>query len=120
MLVVEGADGADAIELTGPSGEHRAALRTAEPFATTPLAEIAYLLDGDPASNNLAWQWVASTFSHKPYIFNRENLERFSEGVYCRGCPLRDSCPFDDSYEALSAQLFPRMEASPEPPRRRR
>jgi len=81
---------------------------------------LQHLLDGDPASNNLSWQWVASTFSHKPYIFNRENLERFSEGVYCRGCPLRDSCPFDDSYEALSAQLFPRMEANPEPPRRRR
>ncbi len=24
------------------------------------------LLDGDPASNNLSWQWAASSFSHKP------------------------------------------------------
>ncbi|MCZ0900357.1 deoxyribodipyrimidine photo-lyase, partial [Microcoleus sp. HI-ES] len=37
---------------------------------------LQHLLDGDPASNNLSWQWVASTFSHKPYFFNRENLER--------------------------------------------
>jgi len=28
---------------------------------------LTHLLDGDPASNNLSWQWVASTFSHKPY-----------------------------------------------------
>jgi deoxyribodipyrimidine photo-lyase len=25
---------------------------------------LEHLLDGDPASNNLSWQWVASTFSH--------------------------------------------------------
>ncbi|MFM7266121.1 MAG: FAD-binding domain-containing protein, partial [Cyanobium sp.] len=31
---------------------------------------LRHLLDGDPASNNLSWQWVASSFSHKPYIFN--------------------------------------------------
>lgn len=68
---------------------------------------LEHLLDGDPASNNLSWQWVASTFSHKPYIFNRENLERYTEGVYCRECPLRDACPFDESYEALTARLFP-------------
>ncbi|MEB3300978.1 MAG: FAD-binding domain-containing protein, partial [Cyanobacteriota bacterium] len=41
---------------------------------------LQHLLDGDPASNNLSWQWVASAFSHKPYIFNRANLERFSSG----------------------------------------
>jgi len=37
---------------------------------------LEHLLDGDPASNILSWQWVASTFSHKPYFFNRENLEK--------------------------------------------
>jgi deoxyribodipyrimidine photo-lyase len=69
---------------------------------------LARLLDGDPASNNLSWQWVASTFSHKPYVFNRENLERYSRGVYCRSCPLaRGGCPFDKTYEALDAELFP-------------
>ena len=27
-----------------------------------------YLLDGDLASNHLSWQWVAATFSSKPYL----------------------------------------------------
>jgi len=69
---------------------------------------LQHLLDGDPASNNLSWQWLASSFSSKPYIFNRANLERFSAGRYCRRCPAaRDgTCPFDASYEALQAQLF--------------
>jgi deoxyribodipyrimidine photo-lyase len=65
-----------------------------------------HLLDGDPASNNLSWQWVASTFASKPYIFNRENLEKYSNGAYCRDCPARRACPFDASYESLSKRLF--------------
>lgn len=69
---------------------------------------LEHLLDGDPASNNLSWQWVASTFSHKPYFFNRDNLERFSHGRYCADCPLsQQGCPFDKSYEALEQDLFP-------------
>jgi deoxyribodipyrimidine photo-lyase len=68
---------------------------------------LQHLLDGDPASNNLSWQWVASSFSHKPYIFNRANLERFSSGRYCVACPLAGGdCPFEASYEALQARLF--------------
>ena len=69
---------------------------------------LQHLLDGDPASNNLSWQWVASTFSTKPYFFNRENLERYSQGRYCRRCDRRDDCPFDASYEELEEGLFPR------------
>lgn len=68
---------------------------------------LRHLLDGDPASNNLSWQWVASTFSHKPYIFNRANLERATDGRYCRDCPSADNCPFAGSYEDLAARLFP-------------
>ena len=68
---------------------------------------LIHLLDGDPASNNLSWQWVASAFSHKPYVFNRANLERFSGGRHCQGCPKAlAGCPFEASYEALQAQLF--------------
>ena len=82
---------------------------------------LQHLLDGDPASNNLSWQWVASSFSHKPYIFNRANLERFSSGRYCRECPLASGgCPFEASYEALQARLFragdPTAHTSPSPP----
>ncbi|MFB2834394.1 FAD-binding domain-containing protein [Floridanema evergladense] len=69
---------------------------------------LSHLLDGDPASNNLSWQWVASTFSHKPYFFNRENLERYTEGVYCRQCPLYGKCDFEGSYEDLEKRLFPK------------
>lgn len=64
----------------------------------------SHLLDGDLASNHLSWQWVASTFSSKPYYFNKENLERYTGGKYCASCTA--SCPFDASYEALSARLF--------------
>lgn len=67
---------------------------------------LSHLLDGDPASNNLSWQWVASTFSHKPYIFNRENLERYTSGVFCRECPLRGRCEFEGTYEELAQRLF--------------
>ena len=49
---------------------------------------LEHLLDADPASNNLSWQWVASAFSHKPYFFNRENLERYT-GAHCAGCVAR-------------------------------
>jgi deoxyribodipyrimidine photo-lyase len=67
---------------------------------------LTHLVDGDPASNNLSWQWVASTFATKPYIFNRENLERYTEGRYCNSCARRGNCPFDKDYETLSEELF--------------
>ena len=66
-----------------------------------------HLLDGDPASNSLSWQWIGSTFSHKPYFFNRQNIEKFSGGAFCRECPLaKAGCPFDASYEQLAQTLF--------------
>ena len=71
---------------------------------------LRHLLDADIASNNLSWQWVAGTFSSKPYVFNRENLERFSGGLYCDSCAARARCPFDDSYENLAKKLFPLVE----------
>ena len=77
---------------------------------------LRYLLDGDPASNNLSWQWVASSFSSKPYLFNRENLERFSSGRFCCDCALAGTgCPFDASYDELHSRLFKAV-ASPRGP----
>lgn len=73
---------------------------------------LTHLLDGDPASNNLSWQWVASTFSHKPYFFNRENLEKYTHGQYCRTCARRGACDFEGSYADLSSRLF-RIEEVP-------
>ncbi|NJL92579.1 MAG: deoxyribodipyrimidine photo-lyase [Anaerolineae bacterium] len=81
---------------------------------------LQHLLDGDPASNNLSWQWVASTFSHKPYFFNRENLEKYTAGIYCRGCPLAGHCDFEGRYEEIEARLFPNRPAEPASPPRRR
>lgn len=72
---------------------------------------LANLLDGDPASNNLSWQWVASTFSHKSYFFNRENLEKYTGGEYCKVCPLYGKCDFEGSYEQLEQKLFPNAES---------
>ncbi len=73
---------------------------------------LEHLLDGDPASNNLSWQWVASTLSHKPYFFNRENLDRYTKGIYCRQCPLVGRCDLEGSYAAIEERLFPRVEGT--------
>jgi deoxyribodipyrimidine photo-lyase len=72
---------------------------------------LMHLLDGDPASNNLSWQWVASTFSVKPYYFNQENLARYTQKKWCMSCPhLAKTCPFLGSYEQLQKRLFPHAE----------
>ena len=56
----------------------------------------AHLLDGDLASNHLSWQWVAATFSGKPYVFNAENVARYAPADWhCAGSVI------DTSYEAL-------------------
>lgn len=63
-----------------------------------------HLLDGDPASNNLSWQWVASTFSNKPYIFNLENVDKyFSKAV---DTSAFNNQPLNASYETLKKDLF--------------
>jgi deoxyribodipyrimidine photo-lyase len=38
----------------------------------------AHLLDGDLPSNHLSWQWVAATFSSKPYLFNAANVAKYA------------------------------------------
>ena len=67
---------------------------------------LTHLVDGDEAANNLSWQWIASTFATKPWIFNRENLETHTRAVHCGGCAKRDACPFDKPVEMLEAALF--------------
>jgi len=39
---------------------------------------LAQLLDGELASNHLSWQWVAGTFSSKPYLFDAANVARWA------------------------------------------
>jgi deoxyribodipyrimidine photo-lyase len=36
-----------------------------------------HLLDGDIASNFCSWQWVAGSFSHKKYIANQQNINKY-------------------------------------------
>jgi deoxyribodipyrimidine photo-lyase len=74
---------------------------------------LEHLLDGDPASNALGWQWVASTWRRFPYIWNRGNLIKNAGMRYCESCPLfENGCPFAGTYAALSSQLFSKK---PEP-----
>ena len=69
---------------------------------------LTHLLDGDPASNNLSWQWAASTFSHKPYYFNLENVSKFSgSDVDTR---VDSNKPLAGTYEDLYERLFPNLE----------
>jgi deoxyribodipyrimidine photo-lyase len=75
-----------------------------------------HLLDGDKASNHLSWQWVASTFSDKPYYFNKDILARHTGEKHCANCKV--GCPFDASLEMLEAKLFPEGEVEPMIPRK--
>lgn len=59
-----------------------------------------HLLDGDLASNHLSWQWVAGTFSSKPYLFNAENVARYAPAE-ARAAWLSPGTAIDRSYEAL-------------------
>lgn len=69
-----------------------------------------HLLDGDPASNNLSWQWVASTFSNKPYIFNLDNIRKYAHDAI--NTDTSSNAILDDSYENLARRLFPNMETT--------
>ncbi|WP_295953503.1 FAD-binding domain-containing protein [Rhodoferax sp.] len=59
---------------------------------------IAHLLDGDLASNHLSWQWVAGTGSTKPYLFNAENVAKYSPPDW-----HSPGSAIDTSYAALDA-----------------
>ncbi len=37
-----------------------------------------HLLDGDIASNNCSWQWVAGAFSSKKYFFDQKNVNKYA------------------------------------------
>ena len=66
-----------------------------------------HLLDHDPASNSLSWQWVDSSFAHRPYIYDRGNVEKWAPGL-CDRCPAgrAGECPFQASYATLAQRLL--------------
>ena len=71
---------------------------------------LEHLLDGDLASNNFSWQWVASTNSNKPYYFNLDNLEMFAGNTV--DTSYKRNKVFAGTYEDLRDRLFPHAEGS--------
>lgn len=68
---------------------------------------LQHLLDGDAPSNNFSWQWIASTFAAKPYIFNLENIAKYFAGAV--DTRPENNRAIDADYPALSAALFPHL-----------
>lgn len=68
---------------------------------------LSHLLDGDEASNNFSWQWIASTFSNKPYIFNLENVSKYFHEIV--DTSPQNNTLLDSSYEDLRIRLFPNL-----------
>jgi len=54
-----------------------------------------HLLDGDPASNFLSWQWIAGTFSSKRYLPSQENINKYTKTI-------QNNTFLDLSYEELA------------------
>lgn len=71
---------------------------------------LSFLMDGNLASNNYSWQWVASTGSNKPYIFNLETVQKFAASAM--NVEIADNLSLHGSYEVLVKRLFPRLNAS--------
>lgn len=68
-----------------------------------------HLLDGDLASNALSWQWVAGTFSSKPYVFNNDNVARHAPALARAGTAV------DRDYPAMEALALSSEAVGPEP-----
>jgi deoxyribodipyrimidine photo-lyase len=68
-----------------------------------------HLLDGDLASNSLSWQWVAGTFSSKPYLFNNDNVARYAPAL------ARPGTSIDRGYDALERLARSGEALGPEP-----
>jgi deoxyribodipyrimidine photo-lyase len=59
-----------------------------------------HLLDGDIASNNCSWQWVAAAFASKKYYFDQKNVNKY--------CSTTQRNTFvDKSYEAIVDMPMP-------------
>ena len=68
-----------------------------------------HLLDGDLASNHLSWQWVAGSFSAKPYLFNAANVAEYAPALASPGTVI------DCGYDRLEALANSAESAGPEP-----
>jgi deoxyribodipyrimidine photo-lyase len=59
-----------------------------------------HLLDGDIASNNCSWQWVAGSFSSKKYYSNQENINKYTH-------TNQTGSFLDNTYEEIAAMQVP-------------
>ncbi len=59
-----------------------------------------HLLDGDIASNNCSWQWVAAAFASKKYYFNQENVNKYTFSK-------QQNSFLDKSYEEIATMPVP-------------
>ncbi len=73
-----------------------------------------HLLDGDVPSNHLSWQWVAGTFSSKPYLFNAENVARYAPRHGFENW-VSSGTVIDQDYEALERIAQARADVGLEP-----
>jgi deoxyribodipyrimidine photo-lyase len=69
---------------------------------------VAHLLDGDLASNHLSWQWVAGTGSHKPYLFNAENVARYAPASWHSPGSVVD-CSYEELDRLARAPKLPEL-----------
>ena len=60
----------------------------------------AHLFDGDLASNQLSWQWIAGSFSNKKYYANQDNINKFFDSTQ------KDTF-LEIDYEAFNALQVP-------------
>ena len=73
-----------------------------------------HLLDGDLPSNHLSWQWVAGTFSSKPYLFNAENVSKYAPAHERRAWDCSGTV-IDTSYEDMDTLTRQKGDAGCEP-----
>ncbi len=75
---------------------------------------LSHLLDGDLASNHLSWQWVAGTFSSKPYLFNADNAAKFAPRGFAPDWDSKGSV-IDTDYAELDDIARRHGDVGPEP-----
>jgi deoxyribodipyrimidine photo-lyase len=71
-----------------------------------------HLLDGDLASNTLSWQWVAGSWTGKPYLFNADNVAKYAP----RGWPgaRNGGTAIDRRYDVLERLAASTLDVGPE------
>lgn len=61
-----------------------------------------HLLDADMASNDLSWQWVCGANSHKQYVANQENINKYTGSKQAKTF-------LDIEYEEFSGMTVPNV-----------